>query len=125
MRVEVNDKEYLIGWKHIRLKDERGVLPRGGATECYVKLSSIKDCGGVKFKKDDLLSTGTAICSDEDNYSSSEGRERSMGRAINGLFQKENRRQIWKLYFLETNDREKARKIRRYQRQLELAAAEK
>lgn len=99
MKVTINDKEYSIYWKHLRLVEENEengttkLIPTGGTTLC--RITQLKE----NEADEDIYFEGFAFCSEKDVYCKSIGRKHSLTRALFAMqLPKDIRRNIWNNY---------------------------
>ena len=88
-KVSVNSVEYAIGFKHQPL--DTGTIPGTnlyyhGQTTCMI------------FKGEELVSYGNAWCSTKDQFSKLVGRKVSLASAMEGIWGKDERVQVWHAY---------------------------
>ena len=94
MRVQIDDKNFEILFRHVRIEDKpENAPPIQAFTECEI----VKLNGESKMR----WSTGYAICSVKDQFRRATGRKIALTRAV-ACFRRDQRTQIWNEYWKKT-----------------------
>lgn len=111
MRINIGNSLLLINWQHHRINPETGREYKKRWTKCSIRLK-VRDEVSEGESKYDTIAEGLAKCYKTDPYSKCLGRKHSLTKALEALkndpaasivLSKEDKRQIWILYVMETS----------------------